>query len=135
MHVSVQLPVTPPTISVEETTEQPTEPFQPTEYLPDERPSAIAFGGFSIIIVTSLIAFFIILDLPTYKQNLRVAKNNINSYINYRRCQKQAKVSVALKNNDYKQLYEKQYPIQCAIQHSSLQRNGQKAYVTSETSF
>ena len=43
----------------------------------DERPSAIFIGSFGIIILSVLIAVFVLLDLPTYQRNFAYMRKNI----------------------------------------------------------
>ena len=99
-----------PDVETTETiTDQPPPPPEP-QYLPDERPSAIAFGSLGLILITSVVIFFIILDLPTYQDNLRLATKNVKSFVQYRKQLRQDRE----KSMRAVQIYGVDYAILCS---------------------
>ena len=50
----------------------------------DDAPVAIALGTSVVVVLASLLAFLILIDLPTYKANFTYMKRSIQSYLRYR---------------------------------------------------
>lgn len=71
------------------TTPQPTEEPELVKGI-DDSPTAIAVGTFVISVLAALLAFFILIDLPTYGANFLYMKRSLSSCYRYYRNKKRA---------------------------------------------